>query len=592
MESGISFRENSPLTCPSNIEASQSAASDAGSESESDGSELELDYDDDCPCSQCIDPYEDFDSSHVRHIISSNQAPMASEIQCIEETLEAGKSHRKRLMSRIVELTSLINKHIKEHERLTDAREALDEDLLLFRGSMSVLRRVPTEVLSIIFTYAADPSERYGDHPPWTVSQVSRQWRAIALAQPLLWNEVVIDSQQSWRFRRAPILRLELQLSRAASVPLQVVLRGQQVPMSSYYGFSRFELFSRMVETVMAQSNRWGSIVVDTDLFNPRGSLLARIRGNVDNLRTLTWILDCGRVTGGPPIDAFEIAPKLEEVHIHDTTGWSRNSDGCREGLRLNAPGLTVYSARTSWEHHLTALKSSSTNLVECFLAVPGPIVEQAEIIDAPNLRRVATTDAGLLNHFRAPALEAIYCISRDNQLSQFLQTHPGLPLKTAVLLFPASVADITATLHAAPELQHFGVCVRPELLDTLHRLLTLGPGRRLAPGIEQLFIGQRDRTESRCWDEDLCRKMVESRWRQGSLRDTLVPMRDPWADLDWASPRGGDPEPEVSWDQVLSDEGLTINALWGWTADADQWHMKIVPQRLNRFHREELTNN
>ncbi|KAJ7879186.1 hypothetical protein B0H14DRAFT_2160977, partial [Mycena olivaceomarginata] len=56
-------------------------------------------------------------------------------------------------------------------------------------GALSPLRRMPVEIISLIFKFAAPfPSDFMNvEEGPWVLSAVCSLWRTIALSQPSLW---------------------------------------------------------------------------------------------------------------------------------------------------------------------------------------------------------------------------------------------------------------------------------------------------------------------------------------------------------------------------------------------------------------------
>ncbi|KAJ6620531.1 hypothetical protein B0H10DRAFT_1079841 [Mycena sp. CBHHK59/15] len=88
------------------------------------------------------------------------------------------------------------------------------------QGTRSPLRRLPTELLSLIFAFTNIPAPALFEFrsPPWNLGQVCIRWRAIVLAQPALWCSIYFDSRDRYQTK----FRLETQLQRAGRLPLDI----------------------------------------------------------------------------------------------------------------------------------------------------------------------------------------------------------------------------------------------------------------------------------------------------------------------------------------------------------------------------------
>ncbi|KAJ7812039.1 hypothetical protein B0H14DRAFT_2190716, partial [Mycena olivaceomarginata] len=76
-----------------------------------------------------------------------------------------------------------------ELSKLLEERESLDAEVRKHEGALSPLRRMPVEIVSLIFKFAA-PFRSYVmsvKEGPWILSAVCSRWRTIALSQPNLW---------------------------------------------------------------------------------------------------------------------------------------------------------------------------------------------------------------------------------------------------------------------------------------------------------------------------------------------------------------------------------------------------------------------
>ncbi|KAJ7625640.1 hypothetical protein FB45DRAFT_750624, partial [Roridomyces roridus] len=120
-----------------------------------------------------------------REILDTNASPDETHIPALRDFVSRGKARRTRLNEQLAYLQSLMN-------RLLDQRDPLDVEIRKHEGALSPLRRMPPELLLLIFEYAMYPYFPSAE-TPWTVAVVCRHWRKIALSQPSLWSTVVLD---------------------------------------------------------------------------------------------------------------------------------------------------------------------------------------------------------------------------------------------------------------------------------------------------------------------------------------------------------------------------------------------------------------
>ncbi|KAJ7707313.1 hypothetical protein B0H17DRAFT_1032367 [Mycena rosella] len=137
---------------------------------------------------------------------------------------------------------------------LKQRRSALEEFVQIHRSMVSVIRRLPSEILSEIFSRC---SRKWDGCKPRIFATVCSRWRDVALATPRLWCNVWVDREevkpQSLSFL------LSLQLERSGQVPLSVV-------------FSDPFIAPCILESLIAVSHRWES--VDLVLTGPQRELI------------------------------------------------------------------------------------------------------------------------------------------------------------------------------------------------------------------------------------------------------------------------------------------------------------------------------
>ncbi|KAJ7314375.1 hypothetical protein DFH08DRAFT_755855, partial [Mycena albidolilacea] len=118
-----------------------------------------------------------------RDILDANNDPPAEHnLLSIRESVSRGSARRAFLDTKISSLQAKLDKLLEE-------RDSLDTEIRKHEGALSPLRRIPPEVLSLIFDFASPFTECFViiEDGPWPLSAVCSRWRSIALCQPSLW---------------------------------------------------------------------------------------------------------------------------------------------------------------------------------------------------------------------------------------------------------------------------------------------------------------------------------------------------------------------------------------------------------------------
>ncbi|KAF5337998.1 hypothetical protein D9758_014317 [Tetrapyrgos nigripes] len=209
---------------------------------------------------------------------------------------------------------------------LWNEQRNLRRKIVLLRSLLSPIRRLPPELLGLIFSLVCvrseianlmeEQGEELMDCPPIRLSQVCAGWRELAWTTPSLWSSFSIGSPADLTLQHKydqikGIVDLHLQLS-------------QQCPLSIHLCFlygAYFESNCEILRLLMAHSSRWDvvSFTIDSEyLFEGH---FAPVRGRLPILRSFEIF-----VSGGPLYseispesmvqDAFHIAPMLREVKI------------------------------------------------------------------------------------------------------------------------------------------------------------------------------------------------------------------------------------------------------------------------------------
>ncbi|CAG7850334.1 SubName: Full=Uncharacterized protein {ECO:0000313/EMBL:CCA73879.1} [Serendipita indica DSM 11827] len=171
-----------------------------------------------------------------------------------EELAEA----RREIKSGETKLAKLAAKHAKlsaQLKEIEEEQEQVKEEIAYHQSIATKMRRFPHEVLSLIFEQCIEVDENFS---PWTLMQVSRAWRSVAMHTRPLWSRIVVllenrDAVPRKGNRREDggeicdtVARLQRALARSAGGPLKVAIRGYGYAQT-FYGDSK--------QTVLAMLN-------------------------------------------------------------------------------------------------------------------------------------------------------------------------------------------------------------------------------------------------------------------------------------------------------------------------------------------------
>ncbi|KAJ7879211.1 hypothetical protein B0H14DRAFT_2709652 [Mycena olivaceomarginata] len=502
-------------------------------------------------CPRCLTPFDALidatkPSRVPRDILNTNRPPTDLEILCIQSAIVDKRAQKMRLVAPIEAVQLLL------YELSADC-ESLCEEIETHKATLSPIRRMPPELLSLIFACASQPTlHDRRDTAPWAASQVSRRWRAIALSQPSLWTSIDLDFGWIKDGQTRTIYRLEAHLKRSGNLPLDIDF-GCRVP------FRTSERELALLNVLTRHSARWETIRINGSL--SLSSALVGIRGNLPLLRKLQVLFYPHGPADQPSVnlDVFGLAPNLREAYV--------NLEGNRQvAIVLPFSGLTRYAAHSTWNGHLRALRSAH-NLVDCALQLDGPIsIPPTTLVTLPHLLRLSLRDSNLLDCLDAPQLEELYCSSTSNHLSSLFHRRQPPRLKKLVLFFPASVTDLCSVLRSVPTITDLGVSVSEKSVDALSNSLTLrNEPTDITLALRCIIIS----TDNRAivvpdYDDRILANMVASRWRSGQLRSITVP--ETWVG-----------SAHTQW-EILKQDGLAL------TFDRGDWDLSLsdmVPHHL-----------
>ncbi|EEB93112.1 hypothetical protein MPER_08279, partial [Moniliophthora perniciosa FA553] len=141
-------------------------------------------------------------------------------------------------------------------------KTALMLEVARYKSLKSPIRRLPREILEIIFRHSASinsfGADEFWDSDAFDLSSICHQWREVAINCPALWCNIASDLSKT---AKEPI---EMCLSRSKNHPFSLQLRRASG--------SDEEVFNLL----LTHSDRWVSLELDSNL------LLARESGELD----------------------------------------------------------------------------------------------------------------------------------------------------------------------------------------------------------------------------------------------------------------------------------------------------------------------
>ncbi|KAJ6552722.1 hypothetical protein B0H19DRAFT_1154788 [Mycena capillaripes] len=422
-----------------------------------------------------------------RTLLSTNEPPEDSELGLVRSVIANAGVRLTRLDTDIAQLRDRLRQLEEDHSALSSFRTQS-------MAILSPLRRIPAEVLSEIFLWTL-PSLREGAargrfqmaDSPWSMTHVSRRWRAVAILNPSLWSTIVISYQIATNPSYS-LFMLKAQMARAQR--LKIHFDGTEQSDSR----SQIEVF----ECLVCQSSRWEDLSLALPL--ALVPLLASVRDRVPLLQRV-WIewSEAANVAGVDSMDCFRVAPSLVDLSVDNEYGF----------IPFSFPihNLTRYQFDAPWEVHQAVLKFGQ-NLVEARMLIseeswPTP----GEAIHPPALRRLFSSHLQVLDYLRTPCLEEIAIDYVEEEVPTLRTRLESLVLRSRCslrrlsLLGPCAVDPIGEILKNIPSVVELMITVAlaafSDSTNALISYLSVGdpPGPVVAPQLRGIFVACRDET-------------------------------------------------------------------------------------------------
>ncbi|KAJ7759128.1 hypothetical protein B0H16DRAFT_1534470 [Mycena metata] len=385
------------------------------------------------------------------------------------------------------------------------ARNAVDADTRKYGNRLSPLGRLPTEILTIIFTFTSLPRGPTAQPAPWTVSAVCTRWRAVVISHPLSWTFIDLRSRCRASLH---VRRLKTQLRRSRNLPLDVEF--SPLPLSEEKKLKRIDV--KLLQMLCEHSGRWGTL----SLSGPRQLYLELkdlVRYPLALLREVEVRMTYQGDENGS-LDIFHDAPLLQKVVANKSyPEWNHPLT-----MTLPSSQLVYYGGSSMWGGHLDVLGNAG-NLVDCILEIPRSGVPPIIPIHLPNLRRLSLSQPEFLQGLETPVLLELYSPFASS-IDRFLRRQSCRLRK--LVLWKRSRRDVASELvrliDTVPTLAELGLLM-PLPIAFVHDLGT-NPG--LAPVLEHISAFSATGV-----DDDILMEAIERRWAGRRLKSAKVYMED-----------------------------------------------------------------
>lgn len=283
---------------------------------------------------------------------------------------------------------------------------------------------LPEELINEIFLHcASSPIEICGDPPctPWSLAQVSRHWRTIALSEPNLWTCITVDLD--W----LPAVQLNQRTDALLNFFRGCLHRSHDRPL-----YLRVKAFQRLhpllfplTDLCLAEAHRWQTASLHFSL-SPFIGKLEQSRGQLSLLKALSLTHEYRPAF---PINAFVASPQLTRLTLsklhHPTSS-------------LNIPWNQI----THFESNILRYKPGELDKILTNM----PLLEDLKMVCGISLFPMTDNDSTNSTTISLPHLRSFHFSGREEALDQILNTLYAPSLKH----FALEITDHSSS-HGTP---------------------------------------------------------------------------------------------------------------------------------------------
>ncbi|KAL0959230.1 hypothetical protein HGRIS_014506 [Hohenbuehelia grisea] len=235
-------------------------------------------------------------TSAFPHLLETNAAPGASDASIIRSEINLAEKDILLIGNELLELHS-VEKSLKQ--RHAELQQYVDA----YRPVISAVRRLPPEILLLIFRLCRPSQDSQGWKYPWSLSMVCRKWRSVALSAPHMWSTIFIKPKNASSSRVVSYTRALIQRSAMAPLIVRFTIRN---------------IHFTCLRMLLSVSQRWRKATIVFSGEDTYCRSFCSLRGRLPVLRELVLI---GGSTDEDDIfrdyaDVFWNAPSLESLSI------------------------------------------------------------------------------------------------------------------------------------------------------------------------------------------------------------------------------------------------------------------------------------
>ncbi|KAF7986270.1 hypothetical protein HWV62_35190 [Athelia sp. TMB] len=440
--------------------------------------------------------------------------------------------------------TARINKALLQlkaaQDTLRNQRDLLEVFSSTYAPLVSVLRRLPREILADIFLYLR-PDEQSFDSPDLrrTVmlpSHVCRRWREIALSTPELWTTVIF------------VITPEVDIKRKLDCAKAWITRGRQhflsVSISCIMPKKSARVWRALLNILVPTCGRWKNAKISTWT-----SELLYLKDGIPNLESLDIRI------GENEIDVFEVAPNLRRLRVRGELRpveqmrqlklpWAQLTDcdpgmcsieyclelmqamPCLVAFTVALQPSVAYLARFPGDDERLRMERLSRLSISAIQCKPEQIEELFASITLPELTEFHYSNVQTGLNYTSVQIDGTFSYdlvveSCGWSHAQFiaLLTRSSCPIKRLAIRIGASLErqDIAQLLQLTPKLEHLDLSSEPggKYTSCIRSLLTYSPNAPetcLVPHLKSVVLEDSNEIQCRHVVDGLL-LMLESRW-------------------------------------------------------------------------------
>ncbi|KDR69749.1 hypothetical protein GALMADRAFT_230433 [Galerina marginata CBS 339.88] len=418
----------------------------------------------------------------VPHLLRSNIPPTEQETTLIREAISMAEAEELRLEE------ELHKQGHRQHDLTVYKLERASTFIREQKAVLSLIRKIPPEILQDIFIYTVSPTSGghdygwlYANDLPWGLSQVSNLWRTTALSMSVLWSRIpTINLGEEYTKRERYQEFLNEILRRSHTIPIEVHLYGPLFFSDDTHP---------AIDILLPHSSRWRKCKLEMQC----ASLVALegIKGHLDSLQVLLIRSYDSRsfMDSDVVVSAFKDAPHLRSVRLSGTYAsyfalpLLQLTDYTEEDCHINQMNDLIDPSLPSPIQNLAILDFRQFGFARSLITLPLLVVLKARF-------NFGIDHQSLLEFLILPTLEELSVSSNTGPLIPSVSSmisRTGRPSLLNKLFLRSQVPDeggeLMLLLDKTPLISHLNVSLPPT--EDLLSLVPVKGGQVVAPGLQ-----------------------------------------------------------------------------------------------------------